>query len=220
MQPSSTERVAGQLAHLHHQADLADQPLLASLMAGLKNSGTPFDRPALGTTAANTGFFLAVSPAFGRFLYLMARARKAATIVEFGTSMGVSTIYLAAALRDNGGGRLIGTELEPDKACCARANLAAAGLADLAEIRAGDAHATLQDVCGPIDMVLLDGAYPLYLAILRLLEPHLAPGAVILAENPHDPDYLDYVRNPANGYQSHAAAIDAGSATELTVWTA
>ncbi len=45
--------------------------------------------------------FLAISPAYGRFLYMMARARNATRIVEFGTSMGVSTIYLAAALRDN-----------------------------------------------------------------------------------------------------------------------
>ncbi len=59
--------------------------------------------------------FLAVSPIYGRFLYMMARAGKATRIVEFGTSMGISTIYLAAALRDNGGGHLIGSELEPAK---------------------------------------------------------------------------------------------------------
>jgi predicted O-methyltransferase YrrM len=44
--------------------------------------------------------FLAVSPAYGRFLYAIARARRAKRIVELGTSMGISTIYLAAALRD------------------------------------------------------------------------------------------------------------------------
>lgn len=219
MQPMNTERVFDQLAHLHHQADLADRPLLASLMAGLKNSTAALAQIAAGTDAANAGFYLAVSPAFGRFLYLSARARQASCIVEFGTSMGVSTLYLAAALRDNGGGRLIGSELDARKVACARLNLAAAGLADLVDVRAGDALVTLQEVDGPIDMVLLDGAFSQYLAILRLLEPHLAPGAVILAENAHDPDYRDYVRNPANGYVSHAACIDAGRATECTVRT-
>ena len=82
--------------------------------------------------------FLAVSPTYGRFLYAIARAYKATRIVEFGTSMGISTIYLAAALRDNGDGHLIGTELEPAKVARARANLDAAGLGDLVDIREGD----------------------------------------------------------------------------------
>src|SRR3546814_4169615 len=71
--------------------------------------------------------FLNVTPEYGRFLYQCARARKATRIVEFGTSMGISTLYLAAALRDMDGGHLISTELEPSKAARARANLAAAG---------------------------------------------------------------------------------------------
>jgi len=90
--------------------------------------------------------FLAVSPTYGRFLYAIARACKATRIVEFGTSMGISTIYLAAALRDNGGGHLISSELEPAKVARARANLDAAGLGDLVDIREDDALDTLKDV--------------------------------------------------------------------------
>src|SRR6185369_6394595 len=115
--------------------------------------------------------FLAVTPAYGRFLYALARVRNAIRIVEFGTSMGVSTIYLAAALRDNGGGTLIGSELEPTKVARARAHLDAAGLADLVEIREGDARETLKDVGGAVDLLLIDGAWSLYLPILRLVEP-------------------------------------------------
>jgi len=161
--------------------------------------------------------FLAVSPAYGRFLYAIARARKARRIVEFGTSMGISTIYLAAALADNGGGRLIGSELEPSKVARARANLEEAGLADLVEIREGDALETLRDAGGEVDVLLVDGAWSLYLPVLKLIEPRLAPGAVVLGENAFARDYLDYVRNLANFYLSQPLAIDEGRGNEFTV---
>ena len=82
-------------------------------------------------------FYLAVSRETARLLYVLARASRASSIVEFGTSFGISTLHLAAALRDNGGGRLIGTEFEAAKVAQARANIAAAGLEDLVEVRGG-----------------------------------------------------------------------------------
>lgn len=163
--------------------------------------------------------FLNVTPEYGRFLYQCARARQATRIVEFGTSMGVSTIHLAAALRDTGGGQLIGTELEPEKAARARANLEAAGLADLVDIRVGDARETLAEVGSGIDFVLLDGAFTLCLPVLKLLEPHLQSATPILAENAwdHGNEYLDYVRNPANGYVSQSLPINHGRGNEFSV---
>src|ERR1700749_3182445 len=102
---------------------------------------------------------------------MLARAAKARTIVEFGTSFGISTLHLAAALTDKGGGRPIRTGVEPSKVARARENLAAAGLSDLVEIREGDALETLaRDLPEAIDLVLLDGAKPLYSPILSLLE--------------------------------------------------
>ena len=101
----------------------------------------------------------------------------------------------------------------------ARANLEAAGLADLVEIREGDALETLKDVGGEVDLLLLDGAFSLYLPILRLIEPRLRPGAAILAENAFEPDYLDHVRTPANGYFSQALPLDEGRGNELAVRT-
>ena len=74
----------------------------------------------------------------GTFAYLVARSLRARRVVEFGTSFGVSTIYLAAAVRDNGGGRVIGSEIEERKIARARANLTEAGLGEFVEIRAGD----------------------------------------------------------------------------------
>jgi predicted O-methyltransferase YrrM len=153
---------------------------------------------------------------------MCARARKAKRIVEFGTSFGISTIHLACALRDNGGGQLIGTELEPTKAQRARENLEAAGLVDFVDIRVGDALDTLKEgIGGEVDLVLLDGAFSLYLPVLKLLEPHLRGGAFVIGDNAleQSPGYLDYVRNPQNGYLSLALPFDAGRGNELTVVT-
>jgi len=149
-------------------------------------------------------YALPVSRDAGRLLYMLARATNVRAIVEFGTSFGLSTLHLAAALRDNGGGRLITTEFEPSKVARARANLAAAGLADLVEIREGDALETLASgLPDTIDLVLLDGAKSLYMEILALVEGRLRPGAVIVADNAdHCPEYLEHVRRPDNGYLS------------------
>jgi len=155
-------------------------------------------------------FHLAVSPETGVMLYMLARATGASSIVEFGTSFGISTLHLAAALRDNGGGRLIGTEFEPSKIAHARENLAAAGLSDLVEIRAGDALETLaSDLPDTIDLVLLDGAKPLYPRVLALIEKRLRTGALIVADNADwCPEYLGRVRSPAGGYLSVPFAAD------------
>ena len=127
---------------------------------------------------------LPVSRATGRLLYMLARSVLARSIVEFGTSFGISTLHLAAALRDNGGGRLIGSEFEPTQIALARENLGTAGLSDLVEIREGDALQTLaRDLPDSIDLVFLDGAKSLYSPILSLLEGRLRSGALIVADN-------------------------------------
>jgi predicted O-methyltransferase YrrM len=166
--------------------------------------------------------FLCVAPEFGRFLYMCARACRATRVVEFGTSFGVSTIHLACALSDNGGGHLIGTELEPQKAERARKNLADAGLDEFVEIRVGDALETLKSgIDGEVDLLLLDGAVSLYLPVLKLVEPHLRSGAFVIGENAveQSPRYLDYVRSPQNGCLSLTLPFQAGRGNELTVIT-
>lgn len=155
-------------------------------------------------------FALPVSRATGKLLYLLARSSQAKTIVEFGTSFGLSTLHLAAALRDNGGGQLITSEFEASKVAVARQNLAAGGLLDLVEIREGDAlHTLSRDLPAQIDLVLLDGAKALYPEILALLESRLKPGALIVADNAdHSPEYLEKVRSTASGYLSLPFAED------------
>jgi predicted O-methyltransferase YrrM len=153
---------------------------------------------------------LAVSRETGALLYMLARGAKARTIVEFGTSFGISTLCLAAALRDNGGGRLITTEFEASKVARARENLTVGGLIDLVELREGDALKTLKtDLPETIDLLLLDGAKALYPDVLELLENRLRPGAFIVADDADvSPAYLARVRSAAKGYISVAFGED------------
>ena len=196
------------LSRLFAEAKSADAPIRAQLQ-----SFSPDERQRFMSQARTDyrsfyqqahALYLPVSQATGRLLYFLARAGRARGIVEFGTSFGLSTLHLAAALKDNGGGRLIGSELFPEKAAQARRNLTDAGLAELVEIREGDALDTLsRDLPASIDLVLLDGAKVLYPDLLRLLEPRLAEGAMIVADNADDsPEYLAHIRNAENGYVS------------------
>ncbi|MFL6603580.1 MAG: O-methyltransferase [Steroidobacteraceae bacterium] len=201
------------LARLFAEADASDARLdawtnalptseRAELMAGTGNF-----RQFYGQLK---DYHLAVSRSTASLLYILARSCRAKTIIEFGTSFGVSTLHLAAALRDNGGGRLIGTEFEATKAAQARENVTAAGLGGLVEIREGDALQTLaSDLPELVDLVLLDGAKPLYLSILSMLEARLHAGSLVVADNAdRTPEYLARVRDSASGFLSVPFAGD------------
>jgi predicted O-methyltransferase YrrM len=128
-------------------------------------------------------------------------------VVEFGTSFGVSTLWLAAAVRDNGGGMVVGTELIAHKAEQARANVREAGLGDYVDIRTGNALDTLRDLDGPVDLLLNDGFPAACLDVLKLVTPALRPGAVVIADNVGAmrgdyADYVEWIRDPANGFVS------------------
>ncbi|MEJ2815301.1 class I SAM-dependent methyltransferase [Caulobacter sp. CCG-8] len=187
-----------------------DNPALAALAGGdharLMRSKTDY----LDFYGHLKDYPLAVSRETGLLLYMLARSLKARTVVEFGTSFGLSTLCLASALRDNGGGVVITSEFEPSKAARARANLTAGGLIDLVEIREGDALQTLSiDLPETIDLLLLDGAKALYSDILDRVESRLRPGALIVADNAdYCPEYLERVRAPDGGYLSTPFAED------------
>jgi predicted O-methyltransferase YrrM len=205
----TSSRVASLLDRLFAEADATDRDIQDQLaaLAPAERTRLMGDYAALYARAKEN--YLAVSRATGSLLYILARSSRAKSIVEFGTSFGVSTLHLAAALADNGGGRLVGTELEPTKAARARANLVEAGLADGVEIREGDALTSLsRDLPARIDLVLLDGAKSLYPRILALLEPHLGPGALVVADNAdHSPELLARLRE-SGSYLSVPFAAD------------
>lgn len=203
----SSAPVAPLLARLFAEVD-ANPPAASPLFAGT----TSEDHRAMMRSktgyrdfyAKLADFALPVSPEVGGLLYMLVRATRATSIVEFGTSFGLSTLHLAAALRDNGGGRLITTEFEPAKLARAKAHLAEAGLSDLVEFREGDALETLStELPEHIDLLLLDGAKALYSDILDRVEARLRRGAILVADNAdYCPEYLERVDDVANGYMS------------------
>lgn len=205
-------RVAAALTRMYAESDRQ--------MAQLRARG-PADRARLQQATAQeradalSDVYMPVTPSAGRLLYMLVRATRPATIVEFGMSFGLSAVHLAAGVRDNGTGRVITTELSKAKIAAAAQTFAETGLADLITVVEGDAVATLAEVPAPVDLVLLDGWKELYLPVLRVLEPKLSSGALVIADNTEMSDtkpYLDYVRDPANGYTSvNFAARDTDS---------
>ncbi|OBG74870.1 methyltransferase [Mycobacterium sp. E2462] len=176
-------------------------------MSLLRERRGTFDRPmnAQERAEAMSEFYIPVTPEAGRLLYSLVRATRPATVVEFGMSFGISAVHLASAVRDNGAGRVVTTELSTTKIAAARDTFAETGLDDLITILEGDALVTLSELSGSVDFVLLDGWKDLYLPVLELLEPRLSPGVLIVADNTNAADtqpYLDRVRNPDNGYVS------------------
>jgi len=153
---------------------------------------------------------LPVSRETGLLLYMLVRSTDARSVLEFGTSFGVSTIYLASALRDNGGGHILTTEFEASKAARAREHLTEAGLIDLVEIREGDALETLaHHLPETFDLVLLDGAKALYADVLDRVESHLKPGSLIFADDArHCPKFVSRMRSDAPHYVSVPLAGD------------
>lgn len=200
----TTAPLAPLLDRLFAQADAATSPALAAFSDDERERLMRSKTEYLDLYGRLKDLWLPVSRDTGTLLYLLARSSNARHIVEFGTSFGISTLHLAAALRDNGGGRVISSEFEPSKVARAREHLAAGGLADLVEIRQGDALQTLAaDLPDPVDLLLLDGAKALYVDILDRVAHRLRPGALIVADNAdYCPDYLARVRASGSGYLS------------------
>ncbi|WNV86444.1 class I SAM-dependent methyltransferase [Umezawaea sp. Da 62-37] len=154
-----------------------------------------------------------ISAECGRLLHTLVRASRPTTVVEFGTSFGISTLHLAAAVRDNGRGHVFTTELSRTKTTAARRTFTETGLDDVVTVLEGDALDTLTTLDGPVDLVLLDGWKDLCLPVLHLLEPHLSPGALVVADDTTFTSmapYLAYVRTPSNGYQSVDFPVEDG----------
>ncbi|MGR2707928.1 methyltransferase [Pseudomonas sp. IB20] len=198
------------IERLYAQAGAATSPLISSVSREERERMMHSKTDYLELYTMLKDLWLPVSRDTGHLLYMLARSSKARAIVEFGTSFGLSTLFLAAALRDNGGGVLIGSEFEPSKIALARKHFIEGGVNDLIDIREGDALVTLAtDMPEAVDLLLLDGAKALYGDVLNLVENHLRAGALVVADNTdYCPQYLARVRDPANGYLSVAFADD------------
>lgn len=216
----ASDRVATVLERLHATARVEDPQAKQRVQAREADLGVRLAPPQRYELYGDAP--LAIAPEVGELYYLLARTRRASRIVEFGASHGISTIYLACALRDlDGSGTLITTEILPTKAEATRRNIADAGLDGVVEMRTGDARDTLRDLDDPVDILVLDGRNDLYIPILELVEPHLAPNALVLADlgkgDPHLQAYQRHLRQPGEGYHSITLPLDAG--IELSVRT-
>jgi len=155
------------------------------------------------------------------FCYQLCRSLRATRVVEAGTSFGISTLYLAAAVRDNlvENGVVIGTEHEPRKVEIARENFRQAGLSDYIELREGDLRQTLEDVGGPVDFMLVD-IWDVALPALERVSPSLRPGAIVACDNTtvaadEYRDYFEFVNDPDNRFRTMTVPFQGGF--ELTV---
>src|SRR5262245_33730951 len=156
------------------------------------------------------------------FCYQLCRANGARRIVEAGTSYGVSTLYLAAAVRDNaraaaGGasGVVIATEMEPNKVSAARSHFQEAALNGFIHLHEGDLRETLKLIDGPIDFMLVDIWMPMARPALELVTPHLRPGAIVVCDNTaryrsEYADYLAFLNDSATGFRTMTLPFDGG----------
>lgn len=156
----TTEAVERYLEGLREPPD----PVLAEMEAHAARDGIPI-----------------VVPETGALLHVLARARGARRIVEVGTAIGVSTLYLARALPP--GGTIVSFEIDAERHEAARAYLERAGVADRCDLRLQDAREGLADVHGACDMVFIDGVKAQYSDYFDALVPLLGEGALLAVDN-------------------------------------
>ena len=204
--PLSPIKDARVLAVIERLIETRRRPMGGSPINNREMSRDPFDY-------AEYGF--SIVPDQGDLIYLLCRGMGATRVVDFATSIGMSAIYFAAAMRDNGGGTVIGSELVPEKVATARRNLGDAGLADYADIREGDARQMLRDLGGPVDFALIDG-WPngqgpsLAREVIEILAPQIRTGGYVVNDNA-EPDFLQFIRDPANGFISVSLPLKGSS---------
>jgi predicted O-methyltransferase YrrM len=214
------------LDRLHGQSSAQNEAVMTYVMGRVQdgtldwNSG--FDE---GMTRFMSDKLIALDRDKAELCYQLCRALRAKRVVEAGTSYGVSTLYLAAAVRDNvrrdgGTGLVIGTEHEPEKAKAARAHFAEAGLSEWIDLREGDLRQTLTDVGGAIDFMLVDIWTPMARPALELVTPALRPGALVVSDNTTQfreayRDYFEFIADPANRLRTLTLPFEGGF--ELTV---
>lgn len=126
--------------------------------------------------------YLSISKAQGEDLVKLIQKQQCKNIVEFGTSFGISTLYLAQGILETEG-NIITTELLPSKAAKAKESFDKAGVSEYIEVRVGDALETLKGHKQPIDLLLLDGWKDLYLPLFNMLEPNFHDNTIIYVDN-------------------------------------
>ena len=218
------------LARLYAQSAAQGELLEAYFTARVAEGSLDWNQFDARTNEFLKDKLIALDRSKAEFCYHVCRALQARRVVEAGTSFGVSTIFLAAAVRDNlrhgahpaesSDPIVIATENERDKARIARAHFAEAGLADLVDMREGDLRDTLKDVDGPIDFMLIDIWTPLARPALELIASRLREGAVVICDNTAQfreayREYFEFIDDRRNGLRTMTLPFEGG--LEFTV---
>jgi predicted O-methyltransferase YrrM len=155
LHPSTPKHILALLDHLHAESQAQESAI------------SPQDLQTRDFDELMCDKFIALDQDKSQFLYQICRAINAKTVVEAGTSYGVSTIYLALAVSENasttgGTGRIIATENEPDKARRARGYWDECGevVSGVIDLREGDLRETLKEGVDGVDLLLLDSELP------------------------------------------------------------
>ncbi len=220
----SDPRLEALLDRLHGQSSGQNEALIEYFTSRAKEGDLDWNAFDQRTDRFLSDKLVALDRNKAELCYQLCRALRATRVVEAGTSFGVSTLYLAAAVRDNTKdgekGIVIGTEYEPAKARAARANFAEAGLSPFIDLREGDLQETLKEIDGPVDFMLIDIWTPMARPALELVAPHLRPGAIVVCDNTIQfrdayADYFEFVNDPANRLRTTTLPFEGGF--ELTV---
>ena len=215
------------LTRLHATSDAEVSSVMAHYEAHVGADGLPRAGEADRLKQFMSDKLVALDRDKAEFCYQLCRATGARRIVEVGTSYGVSTLYLAAALRDNvrvggGAGVVIGTEYEPAKANIARKNFAEAGLSEFVDLREGDLRETLKHIDGPVDFVLVDIWFNMARPALELITPHLRTGAIAICDNTLQyrstyASYFEFINDPAHRFSTMTLPFAGG--LEMSVYS-
>ena len=140
-----------------------------------------------------------LGPEKAKFLADCVEKAKPSLIVECGTAIGYSGLWMSRVLKAAGAGRLITIEIDANRAGQARSNFESAGMADLVDSRIGDAQEVLKSIQEPVDFLLLDNNFSNYFPCFQAIESQLTNPATVLADNvgigaDSMADYLEHVR--------------------------
>ncbi len=209
------------LDRLHAASDQQDADIADYYAAGADRP-TGFEPENAPGRAFWRDKFVALERDKAELVYALCRSIGATRVVEAGTSFGVSTLYLAGAVRDNGGGTVTTCDIEATKAAVAAENFAEAGLSPFVDLRVGDIRETLAGLAEPIDLVLLDIWAPIAGDVIALVGPHVRQGGLVIADNTTArrelyTGLLGYLDDRANGFTTQTLPFDGG--LELAVKT-
>ncbi len=212
------------LDELHARSD-AEVPLIEDYYRAGAPRPTGFEEPESAGRSFWRDKFVALDRDKAELCYSLCRLAGAATIIEAGTSFGVSTLYLAAAIRDtaaseaaaggSGPRRVVTCDNEPAKVAVARTHFERAGLATFVEIRLGDIRDSLRDLHEPVDVLLLDIWAPIAGDVLALVAPHLRVGGLVVADNTRARRDLygglfEILDDPLHGFTTQTLPFDGG----------